>query len=348
MNFYCLKFVIIFLFISQISFGQKKYFEKKFIHYQIIKKKDTIHFHMYGKENLSTKKGFIVFIQGSGATSLYQTIRKTDTIIDAKTGKKKLKKYVEVHSSAPFQLQSFPKEYPLVLISKTTIPFEISSDNYKISKDFYKNDGINFRAKRISEVINYITKKIVKNPKKVIVIGHSEGSDVVAKLGTINKKITHIGFWSGGGNTQYYDFALMIRKKVIAGEITEQEGVHELEQLFVEIKDIYKHPKSIEKQWLGHPYRKWVHATEPAIDNLLKIDIPIFVAAGTKDKAVPIESSLLIPVEFIKHQKTNLTYKMYSNLDHSFLVVDKKKQMYEWESKWNTVFSDFLDWVEKN
>jgi len=341
-----IKLLLLLLLLPTLIFSQKKYFKNKFQHYQIIKKNDTINFHIYGKESLQDKEGFVLYIQGSNVNPLYRSIQKTDTIRFANTDSIHLKKYVEVHSSVPFKLKKTPKNYPLVLVSKKTLPFESSGLDSIVSKQFYERDGINYRAWQNNEVINYMIKNLIKKPKKVMVIGHSEGSDVVAKLGTINKQITHIGFWSGGGNTQFYDFALFIRKKVISGEITEKEGQEEMEQLFSEIKDIYKHPKSLEKQWLGHPYKKWVNATEPAINNLLQIDIPIFVAIGAKDKAVPMESSLLIPIEFIRHQKTNLTYKVYPNLDHSFIVVDENKNMYEWESKWNEIFKTFLLWCD--
>ena len=242
------------------------------------------------------------------------------------------------------KLKSIPNDYALILISKKSIPFHVEGE-FKTPKSFYESEGLKYRAEQGNEVINYVTKNLIVNPKKIIVIGHSEGSDVVAKLGTINKKITHIGFWSGGANTQFYDFALFYRKDAIAGKATEEETKEQLENLFTEIKDIYKYPNNTEKKWLGHSYKRWTEFSEPSIDNLLKINIPIFVAHGAKDNAVPIESNLLIPIEFIKNKKSNLTYKMYPNLDHGFRTVPKNENEKS-ESKVQEIFEEFLKWTE--
>ena len=57
------------------------------------------------------------------------------------------------------------------------------------------------------------------------------------------------------------------------------------------------------------------------LQNLLKIDKPIFVAMGTADKSVPIESIYLIPVEFIRKGKDNLTFNTYPNLSHNLDII---------------------------
>ena len=55
-------------------------------------------------------------------------------------------------------------------------------------KNFYENEGLDYRVWQGDKVINNITKQLIKNPTKVVIIGHSEGSDVVAKLGHKNIK----------------------------------------------------------------------------------------------------------------------------------------------------------------
>ena len=212
-----------------------------------------------------------------------------------------------------------------------------------------ENESLNYRVWQGDEVINDLTKYYIKNPNKVVIIGHSEGADVVAKLGHTNKKITHIGFWAGGANTQYYDFALFIQKDVQSGKITQKEAVDSLEGLFNDIKNIESDPDNTEKQWLENSYHRWSHFSEPAIDNLLKINKPLFVAVAGKDESVPIESSLLIPIEFIRHKKTNLTFKIYPDYDHSFAIPlqDEDNEDEDWIWEWMKVFKDFMKWVEQ-
>lgn len=340
-----MKTILIFTTFLFFTFGktqEKKPYEE-FKHFKIIKKNDTINFHVFSKNDLREYKKIIVFFQGSGADPIYQTMTINDTIKNDKN-EVTLKPRTVTYSSNMLKLKSIPNDYALILISKKSIPFHVEGE-FKTPKSFYESEGLKYRAEQGNEVINYVTKNLIVNPKKIIVIGHSEGSDVVAKLGTINKKITHIGFWSGGANTQFYDFALFYRKDAIAGKATEEETKEQLENLFTEIKDIYKYPNNTEKKWLGNSYKRWTEFSEPSIDNLLKINIPIFVAHGAKDNAVPIESNLLIPIEFIKNKKSNLTYKMYPNLDHGFRTVPKNENEKS-ESKVQEIFEEFLKWTE--
>lgn len=338
--------IISLVFVCQ-SFGQKKYFENKFEHYSIVKDNDTIKFHTYSNGDETQKKGVLLYIQGSGSDPFYKLIRHIDTIKTSKTDEPKIKKYLEVHKTLPFNLTEFSKEYLLVAISKKNIPFEIFGNEFDTPKSFYENDNLNYRVWQANEVVNYLSENFLKNQNKIILLGHSEGTEIVAKLGTINNKISNIGYFSGSGNAQYYDFILDIRKSVQRGETTEEESILEIEKVFNEVKDIYEYPNSLTKKWLGHSYRKWSSSVEPSIDNLLKINIPIYVAHGAKDKAVPIESAYLIPIEFIRNKKSNLTFKVYPKLDHSFSIIPQSENE-EYIEKWDEVVRDFLNWCNKN
>ncbi len=329
------------------GYGQKKYFENKFEHYSVEKKNDTINFHTYSNGDGSSRKGILLYIQGSGNDPFYKIFKHIDTIKTSKTEEPTIKKYLEVHRTIPFNLTEFPEEYLLVVISKKDIPFEIYGDDFIVPQSFYENDNLGYRVWQANEVVNYLTDNLLKTDNKLILFGHSEGTEVVAKLGTINNKVTNIGYFSGGGNAQYYDFILDIRKSVQRGEITEKESIIEIEKVFSEVKDIYKHPNSLSKKWLGHSYKKWSSSVEPSIDNLLKINIPLYVAHGAKDRAVPIETAYLIPIEFIRHKKENLTFKVYPTLDHSF-SIEPQSENDEYIEKWDEVLTDFLNWCEIN
>lgn len=250
-----------------------------------------------------------------------------------------------MNSSVPFDLDKMPNDYIFVLISKKGVPFLADKDSYKPNQVFYENESLNYRVFQGNEVIKELIKTYIKKPKKVVIIGHSEGSDVVAKLGYLNKKVTHIGYWAGGANTQYYDFALFIQKEVQNGKKTQAEAVKSLDSLFIDIKNIVNEPNNTKKEWLGNSYRRWAQFTEPSIDNLLKIEKPLFVAVAGKDESVPIESSLLIPIEFIRHRKENLTFKIYPDYNHSFAKPPENENE-EWSWEFMTVFNDFMKWVE--
>ena len=328
------------------SYGQTPSFYDKFKHFQVFKNKDTINFHIYSKNDLKTVKKILLFVQGSGPQAMYEINEKTDTIKDNSEIGYKLEKSTYITSSNPIRLKTFPNDYALILISKKSFPFERKAGDTLVSKLYYENETLKYRVWQADEVLKHCTKKLFTNLAKIVVLGHSEGTDVVAKLGTINKKITHIGFWSGGANTQFYDFALFDRKETIAGNNTEIEFKNKFENLTATMKNIFDNPNLTDKYWFGCTYKRWSAFSEPSIESLLKIKVPIFVVHGAKDNSVPVESSLLIPIEFIRYKKTNLTYKLYPDLDHN-LDIPAKNQNEEPIRKWDEIFEEFIKWCEK-
>lgn len=322
---------IIFVIITNLCLSQSVSEYKKFKHFEILIDNDTIKYHIYSQKEINDKTNILLFIQGSAAIPMFDI---------------KEKESVSVVSTIPFDLNKIPKDYAFILVSKKCVPFATINKTYNPPKCYYENESLKYRTWQYDNVINHISKKLIKNPNKIVALGHSEGSDVVAKLGTVNKKITHIGFWSGSGNTQYNDFALFIRKDASEGKIDEATLIKKLDSLYVQIEDIEKNPSSIDKFWLDNTYKRWHEFSEPPVENLLKINIPIFLAIGTKDQAVPIESSLIIKTEFIRHHKDNLTFRIYPNLDHGFETVPNNKNE-ESKDMWMDIFSEFMEWTNK-
>lgn len=325
---------LLLLSICSISFAQRTKIIKAFKHHSVISKNDTINYHTYSKKNIDSTKNVLLYIQGSKAMSLYQTMEE-----DGKT---------YVGTVIPFDFKLLPDDYLLVVISKKGFPFltEMNKE-LPVPKEYYENQTLAYRAFQADQVINNLTEKHKNHFEKIIALGHSEGSDVVAKLGTINEKITHFGYWSGGGNTQFIDFVTFIRKDVDKGNLTEEQATLKIDSLFIDLKNIMANPNATDKFWQGdnNSYKRWSGFSEPPIENLLQIEKPIFAAIGTKDQAVALESAYLIPIEFIRHQKNNLTFKAYPNLDHIFgkEIGDRK-----FEEHLNDVFQDFLGWLNNN
>jgi esterase/lipase len=325
-------FTLIFVIITNLCLSQSVSEYKRFKHFEILTGNDTIKYHIYSQNEIADKTKILLYIQGSAAIPMFDV--------------RKEKKSISVVSTIPFDLNSIPRDYAFIIVSKKCVPFATINETYNPPKCYYENESLDYRVWQYNNVINHITKTVIKNSEKIVALGHSEGSDVVAKLGTVNKKITHIGFWSGSGNTQYNDFALLIRKEITEGKTDEATSLKKLESLYTQIEDIEKNPTSIDKFWLDNTYKRWHEFSEPAVENLLKINIPIFVAIGSKDQAVPLESSLIIKTEFIRHHKDNLTFRIYPDLDHGFETVPNTKNE-EPKDRWMDIFSEFMEWANK-
>lgn len=327
-----LKLSILCLLLHGVALSQCDVDLNMFKHYSIYEQEDTINFHIYSKGNLDTTSNILFFAHGSGAFPLYQI--------------KRVEGSFWMNSRVPIQVNNIPSDFAFVLISKPGMPFCAKlGEPYDIPPVFYEKETLEKRTYYADRTIEYILDSLIPNPIKVIALGHSEGSDVVAKLGTRNSSITHIGYLSGGGNSQFYDFSIMIRKEVLKGEISDEDGIFKIDSLMLQYKDIVAKKDSLNKVWQGNSYKRWYYFSEPPIDNLLQFDKPLFVAIGSDDKAVPIESTYLIPIEFIRRGKNNLTFKVYPGLSHNFA---SKLENEETESHWAEIFNDFIKWVEKN
>lgn len=345
MKFILITILAIFPILVFAQYDQKT---EQYQHQMIILKKDTIRYHIYSKGPVEQKHKILIFFQGSGPKPLFSkgTIIDTlKTIVNGET-KNEIKESKWSGTSVPFDLDKIPDDYIFVIISKKGVPFLDTDEKFKATELYYANEGLNYRVWQGDKVIQDLTKKWMKKPQKIVIIGHSEGSDVVAKLGSMNKKITHVGFWAGGANTQFYEYALMIQKKVQRNEISQENAIKEIDSLFMEIKNIQQDPNNIDKQWWGNSYKRWSEYSEPPIENLIKIKQPLFVAVGALDKNVPFEASLLIPIEFARHNKSNLTFKMYPYYNHSFnrLPQNENEKM---SREFMHVFDEFIKWVEQ-
>lgn len=322
-------FLTLFL-VSLTSLSQRSKILQLYQHHTIYLQNDTINYHTY-KKGTTAINTVLIYVQGSSARPLYQV--------------KKEKGKLWMSTTIPFDFNLLPENYMFLVISKKGLPFKWDSNKkFKVPNTYFEHQTLTYRTHQVDEVIKDLLKKTNYSFDKIIALGHSEGSDVVAKLGTINNDITHFGYWSGGGNTQLIDFVTFIRKDADAGKMTEKEATEAIESLFVRFKDIVENPNDISKFWSGktNSYKRWSSFSEPPVESLLKINKPIFAAIGSKDQSVAIESAYLIPVEFIRNKKENLTFKVYPNLDHSFA---EKLADGSYKSYWNAVFKDFLTWV---
>ena len=181
---------------------------------------------------------------------------------------------------------------------------------------------------------------------KLIVYGHSEGAPVAAKLGTVNNKITHIGFWAGNALPDFFDFALFNTKALNAGKMTTDKAFSNIDTLINTFKRIADNPADISySESDDYTNKRWWSYAEPPINNLIKIDVPVFVQVAGNDESAPFESTFLIPLEFTRMKKTNLTYKICIECNHGFEII---KENGETEDKWSEIFQNFMNWTEES
>jgi len=314
---------ILLVFITGVNIAQINPSTKGFVRYQIETPNDTIEFFIYNPKKVA-KKHLFIHVSGSYPAPLWIETDPCCVTLD------------------PLNTDIIPEDYAYVVISKYSFPFS-NKEDFKTPQKFWDKNTLDFRVERTNKVIEYIQNHIFK-PEKIVLVGTSQGTDVVSKLATINKDITHIGFWSGGGLPQLMEFIMFVRKEAISGKITEREAAKKIDSLFKQFETMFNDP-SPKKMWDENSYLSYVSYSEPPVKHLLKLDIPIYVAVGTKDDNVAVENSYIIPIEFIRNRKKNLTFKQLVNYDHNFIEILANGEEVD---RTDEVTIDFIKWLNEN
>jgi len=283
-------------------------------------------FYTYQKDQ-QPKTKLIVYLQGSDPSPQFSYRIKNDII----------QKLCWLNG----EFKNLSEEYLYVVIEKVGFEGAINEDDIPKPKIYQEKNSLENRVVRANSVINYLTANNAF--KKVIVYGHSEGAPVGAKLATVNNKITHLGFWAGNALPDFYDFILENRIEYYKGSISDSVAQSRIDKNINGFKEIVK--DSLNTNGNGYTNLRWWSYSEPPINNLLKIDIPIYVQVASLDKSAPIESSYLIPLEFTRLKKTNLTYNVCVGCDHGFSRTDNNGKV---ERMWKLIFTDFIEWTEEN
>lgn len=147
----------------------------------------------------------------------------------------------------------------------------------------------------------------------VILVGGSEGGDVAASVAVAEPRVTHLALLgTGGGLTQADELRHFVRAR--GGYL----GIGSEGELDARLGEIRARPSS-DELWLGHPFRRWSsYLWRAPVEDLLRLEIPIFLAHGAKDEAVPVESARAARDAMAARGKSNLRYVEYPALDHSF------------------------------
>jgi len=236
------------------------------------------------------------------------------------------------------------EEYAFVLISLPGTPPVEGHGTLNLEK-YNALNSLDYRVFAADTVINHIAAHLFQ-PEKLIVYGHSEGAFVAPKLATVNKRITHLGVWGGSALPDFFDFILFERKANLRGEqsdsVTQKNIELTMEQFNSVRLDSLNTVPSNKNEIAEYTNKRWWSYAEPTINHLVKIDIPIYIQLGTEDESSPIESNYLIPLEFARLGKNNLSFNVCVGCDHGFWNAQTG------EDHWADIFKRFIQWTEEN
>ncbi len=299
-----------------------------FLQGKVIADRDTI---MYYVKNYTSKpRNLVVYIQGTDANPIFSYSQKNDEV-----------KISRWFGSEYKQLDS---TFTYAIIPKPGMAGIYDENQITIPKEYYEKNYLDYRVKQVNHSINDIIKNHLNEPEKIIVYGHSEGATIGAPLAVKNKSITHLGFWSGNVLNNFYEFSLFNRIEALRGDLSDSSAHNNIAGIMAWYQSVIDNPNSTELDHFGYTNKRWSSYEKPPIEYLLELDIPIYAYFATKDESTPIETAYLLPIQFMQKRKTNLTFEVCIDCDHSYTksINGQPKRL------WAQTFTNFMKWVSDN
>ena len=218
-------------------------------------------------------------------------------------------------------------------------------ENFTIEQcgDLYRrHNNIFQRAEDHNLALNYISKHYNLWNGRVYIIAGSEGSVVAPLIGRAPVDIKGVALWAGGRSmTMAEEFFLNLEK----GNDICRDTPPSREEYQKKFKDILAQNRST-KLWCSTPslgsvnsYQWWAHILDyDPTNDFLSLSARIFVGHGTRDRMVPVETTLGLLKAFNESDRKNLSIKVYEDLDHG--CHDSRG-----ENHCEKVFSEIYGWL---
>ncbi|MBC7500634.1 MAG: hypothetical protein H7315_09060 [Herminiimonas sp.] len=150
--------------------------------------------------------------------------------------------------------------------------------------------------------------------QRIVIVGISEGGDMVPLLTRQIPGVTHAVILANGGMDPLDAYRLQAIKH---GRASGLDTLAALDRRPSE-------PDAPAHDIGGRTWRYWAELRDLRhTDNLLAMSIPVWMAMGDADLAVPVESALFLRDQFLQHRKTNLNLHIFHGAGHSLQIGNK-------------------------
>ena len=204
----------------------------------------------------------------------------------------------------------------LLLIEKygitSTLAYSKNDERKDCPTDYLKMDSLDQRVSDILLVISEVNASATY--ENFLMIGGSEGAVVANTVASLTNLIDATASFNGGGRWFLDDVIHSIRY----GKQDTPELRAEIEG-FTEMASQIISNKHMEIEISGHGSRWWRSVLQmDQLKQLDKVESPILILQSEKDQSVSVMSTDKMIDSLIKNGKKNITYKKYTELDHSF------------------------------
>lgn len=181
---------------------------------------------------------------------------------------------------------------------------EVSDDEEKISGCTQAFYALNSPRQWMSDYMEFLSAQTGGKRAKlrnIVLVGASEGGALAVRVARARTDITHLLIIGDGGWSMRDNLDDLIGKQ----------------QVDDAWREIAADPNSLQKTWLGHPYRYWfdILDQEPLPD-YLALDIPVLIGIGEHDTSLPAYSAVAVRNAADRAGKRNIGVVVYPDADH--------------------------------
>ena len=296
-----------------------------------------------GKGELTKKKPIFLFRQGSLPIPLF--------VINPKNNRPSL-------TQLPITCYDHETDQYSITIAKPGIPLLVDDgyldtlfstrgnpDMTMYPTQYLQHNYLDYYVRQTNAVLAFVLKQPWADPKQVVFAGGSEGYGVAIKTAYTNPAVTHLiaisDFLDGRMQGQIREE----RMKGYTGEYTQAEAQRSVEGLQQPWTAICRDSLNTTAQG-GDPHKTtYSFSHSHNFTYLLSLNIPLLIIYGTAD--VGATSNDILPLEFARRGKTNLTVKAYPNHDHTFyrLTYGTNGKVVSKEYNSVAVERDYFEWI---
>ena len=169
----------------------------------------------------------------------------------------------------------------------------------------------------LADYSEFIEAKLAeRRPRRVVLLGISEGAEVIPWLAQRVAGVTHVVLVASGGMDPLDAYRMQAEKHRSADDLNIVAAVE---------RGATDEEGNGAKRIGGRTWRYWLELRElKPTERLLELTVPILVGMGEADSLMPIETAWYVRDRFRELGKTNLTILTYPGADHSLFVRDSR------------------------
>lgn len=317
--------------------------DKSIYKYQIISGADTIEFIHISQDHNQIKPVLVVFPGSLPIPLLYEEVDGSFTCLPL----------------GNVDIEKIKEDFHLVVISQPHTPLIVSdidllNKNYAYIVDpqkehsydisYLKDNYLDKYVSRGNSLIDFLLKQNWVNKDHISLFGHSQGARIALGVAKENKHVFAIACFSASPAGRASE---MVTKEINLAKM----GLQTMEEAYEKINGFYRWWKGVckideNKEDLksinGDPAKTWKSFSYPTWNDLINLQIPIYIAYGTAD--ISSSGYEMMPIYFDLTDKTDYVVRPYIDRGHNFEKVVNGESDFD-DMMWQEAMQEFIEWL---